>query len=65
MNKDDHVLIGEMIQRLVWQEGTLDDRLKSVEDRARLRASGHVYSGNRKLDKKIVKLAKKVRKALR
>jgi hypothetical protein len=51
-----------LVTRALIRGGDVDDALRKVEDRASLRAAGEVYSGDRKLDRRIARLAKQIRK---
>lgn len=56
--------VGVLLERTWWREGEMSDRLREVERVANARARGQRYTDDPKLDARIAKLARAVRKAM-
>lgn len=64
MNRQDHELIAVLIRRVEWRQGSVSERLRTVEKRARWRAKTGAYGCDTKRERRLEKLARRTRKAM-
>lgn len=65
MTRKDHELIGILIRRVEWREGSVFDRLRTVEKRAEWRAKTGAYGCDTKRERQLARLARRTRKAMK
>ena len=63
MKRANAELVYDLIRRTEWRDGEVTDRLRTVEQRARWRAKTGAYGCDRKHERRLAKLARRIRKA--
>lgn len=63
MTKAEERVLLALLKRFEWRSGDVPTRLQKIEGRAVLRAKGEAYTDDPDLDRAIVKMAKRLRKA--
>lgn len=56
-------LVYDLIRRVEWREGEVTERLRTVERRCRWRAKTGAYGCDRKHERQLARLARRIRKA--
>jgi hypothetical protein len=62
MKRRDIELVYNLLRRVEWRQGSVEDRLLVVEQRAKWRAKTGAYGCDRKLERRLAKLARRLRK---